>query len=161
MICKNCGNQLNEGDKVCGRCGSVVHVQTKKNGKKFLPSFILGLIASIFGIGGGFFMTMCSSFYSSGNAAFILIFGGSIVGLIGACQCLKNVLIGSILELVAAVMIIICAYGPIGGDFMTVLSMILFIASGAIGMIYFFVSKKLWNPIFIQALAIFPHLSLW
>lgn len=111
---------------------------------KFLPSFILGLIGSIFGILGGFCTTLCTSFSSSsrGNMAFILIIGGSIVGLIGACQCLKNVRRGSILQLIAALMIIICAYGISGADFQTVLAMLLLLFGGAIGLIRSFIVKK-------------------
>jgi len=87
MYCKNCGAQINNVDGICPECSA----NNKEKSGGFMPSFILGLIGAIFGLGGGMCMTMCSSFYSSGNAAFILIFGGSIVGLIGACKCLKNV----------------------------------------------------------------------
>lgn len=117
---------------------------TRQNNEpdKFLPSFILGLIGSIFGIFGGFCTTLCTSLSSKGNAAFILIIGGSIVGLIGACQCLKKVRLGSILQLIAALMIIICAYGITGSDLQTVLAMLLFLFGGAIGLIRSFIVKK-------------------
>lgn len=135
MHCKNCGTEIKDGDqRICPNC----HQQLmNKIAQRFLPSFILGLIGSLFGIAGGFCMTMCSSLYSSGVSAFVLIFGGSVVGLIGACQCLKNVKIGAILEIIAAIMITICAYGPIGGDLATVLAMILFYISGIVGIIYY------------------------
>lgn len=108
MYCKKCGTELrNEDNGICPNC----HNQTiDKDKLKFLPSFILGLIASLFGISGGFCMSVCSSLYSSGISAFVLILGGSVLGLVGACQCLKNVRLGSVLQLIAAVMITICAY---------------------------------------------------
>ena len=81
-------------------------------------------------------MTMCTSLYSSGVAPFILILGGSVLGLVGACKCLKNARKGSLMQLIAAVMIIICAYGITGADISTIIAMVLFVISGVIGMIY-------------------------
>ena len=74
--------------------------------------------------------------------AFFLIFGGSIVGLIGACRCLKKATSGSILELVAAVMLIICAYGASGSDFMTVIALLLLLVGGIVGLIFSFARKR-------------------
>lgn len=87
-------------------------------------------------------MTMCSSLYSSGTSAFVLILGGSIVGLIGACKCLKNAKQGSILEIIGAIMIIICAYGITGSDFSTIIGMVLLLISGIIGLIYSLLKTK-------------------
>ncbi len=87
-------------------------------------------------------MTMCTSLYSSGMSTFILIFGGSIVGLIGACKCLSNVKVGSILQLIAAIMIIICAYGITGSDISTIVAMLLFLTSGVIGLVYGIIKNK-------------------
>ncbi len=100
-----------------------------------LPAFILGLIGSIFGILGGFCTTACASIFSSGTAPLIMIFGGSIVGLVGACMCLNKAKIGSILQILAAVSIFICAYTISGADLMTVLGMLLLAAGGLIGFV--------------------------
>lgn len=141
-ICKNCGNQINDGETFCPKCGNAIPVHKQNEKVKFLPSFILGLIASIFGIGGGFCTSMCTSLVRMGGAPLILIFGGSIIGLIGACQCLNNVKIGSVVELIAAVMMIICLYFITGGDMMSIMSMLLFLIGGVIGLIYAFLIKK-------------------
>lgn len=143
MKCKNCGAKITTGNEgVCQNCGAKLPDNKSLNQVGFLPSFIIGLIASLFGIAGGFCMTMCSSFYTSGMEAFVLILGGSIVGLVGACKCLKNAKIGSILELIGAIMIIICAYGITGSDMQTVVAFVLFIISGVIGLIYSLVKTK-------------------
>lgn len=131
MKCKNCGVELtNTNAELCPNCIN------KAGGIKFIPSFILGLIGSLFGISGGFCMTMCTSLYSSGMSAFLLIFGGSIVGLVGACKCLKDAKKGSILEIIGAIMIIICAYGITGSDISTLFGMLLLLIGGIIGLIY-------------------------
>lgn len=169
MYCKNCGKEITEHTKYCDNCGcstdaksnnlNTEHKQTdiseEKVRNKCLPAFILGLIASIFGMLGGLCMTMCtgaiegisSSLYPSNSLAnlastfaFIFIFCGSIVGLIGACLCLNKVLKGSILQIVAALMIIIYAYGMAGAEFMTILSMLLFLAGGIIGIVFWFMN---------------------
>ncbi len=139
--CKSCGNILSDCDTFCPRCGNPVYPVKKDDAGKFLPSFILGLIASIFGMGGGLCVTMIDSFGGSGVAPFLLIFGGSIVGLVGACKCLTDVKKGSILELIAALLIIICAFGITGGDIGTVLALLLFAVGGAVGFIHS-VTKK-------------------
>lgn len=107
-----------------------------------LPSFIIGLVASLFGIMGGLCTTMCDSLVHSGVAPFILIVGGSVVGLVGACLCLNKAKIGSILQFVAAILIIICAYGISGAEFMTIFAIILYIVSGIIGVVFAFVVNK-------------------
>ena len=142
MKCKNCGTELTGTNaELCPNC--INKANGNNGGIKFLPSFILGLIGSLFGISGGFCMTMCTSLYSSGMSAFLLIFGGSIVGLVGACKCLKDVKKGSILELIGAIMIIICAYGITGADISTVFGMLLLLIGGIIGLIYsVFKTKK-------------------
>lgn len=169
MYCKNCGKEIPEHSKYCDKCGcstdtqlnnlNTEHKQTdiseEKAKNKCLPAFILGLIASIFGMLGGYCMTICtgacagavssfgpisSSASSASTFAFIFIFCGSIVGLIGACLCLNKVLTGSILQIVAALMIIIYAYGMVGAEFMTILSMLLFLAGGIIGIVYWFMN---------------------
>lgn len=145
MYCKKCGNELKEGEQFCGKCGanaSGTIISQEKNQTKCLPAFILGLIGSIFGIFGGLCTTMCLSLSSRGDAAFILIFGGAIVGLIGACLCLNKPKIGSVLELVSALMMIICAFGITGSDFMTVIAFLLMLVGGIIGAVYAFIIKR-------------------
>ena len=107
-----------------------------------LPSFILGLVASLFGIMGGLCTTMCDSLISNGVAPFVLIVGGSVIGLVGACLCMNKAKIGSILQFVAAILIIICAYGVTGAELMTIIAMILFVISGIVGVIFAFVINR-------------------
>ena len=142
MYCKNCGAQIPDGEKTCPNCKFQMSSPSGKAKLRFLPSFILGLIGTLFGISGGFCMTICSSLYSSGTAAFILILGGSIVGLVGACKCLNNAIIGSILQIIAGIMIMICAYGITGSEISTILAMLLFLISGIIGLIYGIIKNK-------------------
>lgn len=142
MKCRKCGTLIPEGSIICPNCGEKAEFNGNSKKIKFLPSFILGLIASLFGISGGICMTMCTSLYSSGWATFILILGGSIVGLIGACKCLSNAIVGSVLQLIAAVMIIICAYGITGSEMSTVVAMLLFLISGGIGLIYGIIKSR-------------------
>lgn len=141
--CSNCGAEMINGEKYCSNCGAEVKINgcsefAEKNTKKikFLPSFIIGLIGSIFGIFGGMCMTMCAAFYSSSAEALIFILGGSVVGMVGACTCLKDTKKGSILELIGAVMIIICAFGITGAEFQTILALILLLISGIMGLLY-------------------------
>ncbi len=148
MYCNKCGNEVKEGEQFCQKCGSKVNegnsLQNQKNPQKCLPAFILGLIGSIFGIFGGLCTTMCVGIASSslGNSAFILIFGGAIIGLIGACLCLNKVKIGSIMELASALMMIICAYAITGADIMTIIALLLLLVGGVIGAVYGFVIKR-------------------
>ena len=142
MYCKNCGAQIPEGETICPTCKSQNSSVKSEIKSRFLPSFILGLLATLFGVSGGLCMTMCSSIYSSGMSAFILILGGSIVGLVGACKCLNNAIVGSILQIIAGIMIMICAYGITGSDMSTVVAMLLFLISGAIGIIYGIIKNK-------------------
>lgn len=166
MFCPNCGNEIPDGAQFCGKCGcstngKVDNPQNTPNYNKqyntaphnntpavshedrFLPAFILGLIGGIFGIFGGYCTTLCTCYSArSSNAAFFLIFCGSILGLIGACLCLKKALIGSIIELAAAIMIIICAYGISGSEFMTILALLLFLAGGITGIIFSVINRR-------------------
>ncbi len=155
MYCKNCGSFVADNIEICPQCGfrqqapqqapqptAYQTANPQKPDRRFLPSFILGLMAAIFGIPGGLCVTMCTSFGADGGvAAFILIFGGSIVGLIGACKCLSDAKVGSIIQLVAAAMIIICAFGITGGEIGTVLALVLFLVSGLIGLVYSLMKK--------------------
>ena len=171
MFCHKCGNEMGDNEKYCSKCGAENKEYDggrEQNGRsapsieaendynmqhklhrtgseeRCLPAFILGLIGSIMGIFGGFCVTMCASMamVNMGGAAFIFIFGVSVVGMIGACQCLKNVKRGSILQLIGAVMIIICAYGITGADLMSVLAFLLLLIGGIIGLVDYYVIKK-------------------
>lgn len=171
MFCPKCGNEMGENEKFCRKCDAEIQennqegrkneysdtsvepnnryslkndLYSSKSEERCLPAFIIGLIGSIMGIFGGFCVTMCASMAMArtGGAALLLIFGGSIVGMIGACQCLKNVKIGSILQLIGAVMIIICAYGITGADFMSILAFLLLLIGGIIGLVDHYVIKK-------------------
>lgn len=145
MKCTKCGKENDNSSTFCGSCGSSLFSDTQNNTPKStsddrcLPSFILGLIGSIFGILGGICTTMCSAFDS--NGAFIMIVGGSTIGLIGACQCLKRAKIGSVLELVGVVMIIMRAFTA-GAEFITVIGMIFLALAALIGLGHTFLSKR-------------------
>lgn len=102
--------------------------------QRSLPAFIIGLIGSILGMMGGLCTSMCD-FRTGGNAPFILIFGGAVVGLIGSCMCLNKAKTGSILQLVGALMMIICAYGITGAEFMSIFGFVLLLTGGIIGLI--------------------------
>lgn len=153
MFCKSCGKQLADHVRFCPYCGdAVVAAQTpahvpapapekaKANELRCLPSFILGVTGSTFGMLGGICTTMCS--FGSGGSAFFFIFGGSIIGLIGACLCFKKAKIGSLLELLGALMIIYRAFFDGGSEFMSVFALILLLFGGLIGVVYSFLIKR-------------------
>lgn len=162
MFCSNCGNEIKEEDAFCQYCGTKnpqYNLQTsqregetdyinyqKQDGSmietsRCLPAFIVGLIGSILGIFGGLCVSMCDT-RTGGNAPFVLIFGGSVIGMVGACQCLKHVKRGAVLQLIAAVMIIICAYGITGADLMSVFAFVLLLAGGIIGLLKVYIFDK-------------------
>lgn len=148
-FCNTCGKQLMEGELVCTQCGTParnanqnsapVYVQPK-NPNASIPAFVLGLIGAIFGLFGGLCVSACASVGGNEAAPLLLIVGGSIVGLIGACMCFKKAKKGAILELVAAVMIAICAFGITGADFSTLIGMVLLAIGGLVG--FLTVNKK-------------------
>ena len=82
---------------------------------------------------------MCSVFDS--NSAFIMIVGGSVIGLIGACMCLTKAKIGTILEMVGVLLIIIRAYSS-GAEFLTVVAMVFLVLAVLIGLGHTFLSKR-------------------
>lgn len=146
MFCKKCGQEIEGGVQFCPNCGNPSsesqELTLKKEEKlRCLPSFILGLIGSLFGMFGGICTTMCS-FGSSSNNAFFLIVGGSLIGLIGACLCLNKAKLGSILETAGALMIIYRAYFKGGSDFMTVIALVLLLLGGIVGLVYAFLIKR-------------------
>lgn len=147
MFCKKCGMEIEENVQFCNHCGAQTEqkethcVNAFMKQEKCLPAFILGLIGSIFALFGGFCTTMCTvlSFFG-GNATFILIFCGSIIGIVGACLCLSRNRLGSSLELLSALMIMLCAFGR-GAGLMCVFGFLLLLAGGIIGMVFSFIKK--------------------
>ena len=143
MICKKCGKILEDSTQFCDNCGTSTtsSAKTKNETIKCLPSFILGLIGSILGMFGGLCTTMCDVL-GGGNAPFLFIFGGSVIGLIGACMCLSKARLGSVLELIGSLMIIYCAFFKTGSGIMTVFGLVLLLAGGLIGVVYSFIIKR-------------------
>lgn len=137
MKCTHCGHESSENTTNCTQCGKPFNNSTEQ---RCLPSFILGVVGSLFGILGGICTTMCSVVGS--NNAFFLIVGGSLIGLIGACLCMKKAKIGSILEIVGALMIIYRAYFKGGSDFLTVIALLFLLFGGLIGLVYAFIIKR-------------------
>ncbi len=146
-FCQKCGKEIKDDCKFCPVCGTEQLSDEKSSAQlsvekkeKCLPSFIIGLIGSILGMFGGLCTTMCSC-GSSSNSAFLLIFLGSIVGMIGTCLCLNKSKIGSLLQLLGAVMMIIHAYSK-GAEFLTVFGFVLLLFAGIIGVIYSFLIRR-------------------
>lgn len=117
-------------------------MNSSNGNNSFLPCFVLGLIAGIFGILGGLCVTMCysgaitSQGKALGDMAFFMILGGSILGLVGACKSLKKLKTGAIMQLIAGILIMVCAFFFSGADFMSLLAMFLFIISGVLGIFH-------------------------
>jgi len=114
--------------------------------RKSIPAFIFGLIGGILGILGGLCDSACAAVESgvttgstdAGYIPLILVVGGSIIGLIGACLCFKKANTGGIMELAAAVMIAISAFAVGGATTLSVVALVLFALGGILAMI----SKK-------------------
>lgn len=134
MFCKNCGSKLSEDAIYCGNCGTAIHEvpnTVTDNSSRFLPSFILGLIGSIFAFLGG----ACTAACTGRDAAMFLIMFGGVVGMIGACKCLNKIKKGAIIELVAALMIFVCFFIT-GSEYMGMLGFLFLLCAGIIGLIY-------------------------
>lgn len=147
MFCKKCGKEIDGNMRFCPYCQEpTTNVQVNAPEQKTaqlrcLPSFILGLIGSIFGILGGVCTTMCTIGKSS-NDAFLLIVGGSVIALIGACLCLNKAKLGSVLEVIGTLMIIFRAFSH-GAEFMTVFAIVFLVLASLIGVVYsFFIKSK-------------------
>ena len=152
-FCKSCGCQLEDGVTFCGACGKAQNAsfsqatypapqgtanpypQPNTNINKSIPVFVLGLIAGVFGLFGGLCVSACYSFGGQEGLPLIMLVGGSIVGLVGACIAMKDARKGSLLELIAAVMMAICVFGFTGSGFMTLVSMALFVVGGLVGLL--------------------------
>lgn len=161
-FCLKCGKELESGARFCNNCGASVYKNvstaysnsTQNNGedpkkdlsgyinsnRRCLSAFIIGLIGSIFGMFGGLCTTMCSC-GSASNTAFLLIFCGSIAGMIGSCMCLNKARTGSIMQVCAALVIAFRVYNG-GAEIMSILSWILLLIAGIIGIIKSFVIDK-------------------
>ncbi|MEE1186931.1 MAG: hypothetical protein UHN02_06080 [Acutalibacteraceae bacterium] len=141
-FCDKCGKEVMDETVVCPECGATIG---KKLGKtketKCMPAFILGLIGAIFGLFGGICVTACYSFGGNDGAPMFFMIGGSLIGLIGSCLCFKKAKFGSILEIVAAVMIAYCAFTVTGADITSLVGMLLLGVGGAIGLVMSLSSK--------------------
>ena len=104
-----------------------------------LPAFIIGIVGSLFGMMGGICMTMCSIFDS--NAAFFMLFGGSLISMLGTCFCFKKTRVGSPLLTIGTLMVIIRAYSE-GGEFMTVFGIVLMVTATLISAVFCIPFKK-------------------
>ncbi|MBQ9774152.1 MAG: zinc ribbon domain-containing protein [Clostridia bacterium] len=157
-FCAKCGNELGKDERYCSRCGTdfndaiqhQVGAQNPKSEnlpssnavfgyfleyKKCLSAFIVGLIGSIFGMFGGICTSMCSCFSSSASgSAFLFIFGGAVIGLIGSCMCLNKARIGSVLQLIGTLMIIIRAFA-LGAEFFTIFSFLILLTASGISLV--------------------------
>ena len=104
-------------------------------GSRSMPAFLIGLIAGVLGLFGGLCVAACYSFGGDGSLPLIMLVGGSVVGLIGACIALRNARRGALMELAAALMMAVCVFGFTGSGFMTLVSMILFAVGGLVGLL--------------------------
>ena len=173
-FCSQCGKELDAGVQFCAWCGTKLNgdvsgVDTKQNTscknqkmldfiannkvlsylftyKKCLPAFIIGLVGGILGMFGGLCTTMCSFSSSAGNSAFLLIFCGAVIAVVGSCLCLTKARIGSAVQLLGTLMIIIRAFSHNGAEFLTIFSFVFLLVASVIGIIssYFpdFINKK-------------------
>lgn len=137
MKCPHCEKELSENAVFCDNCGKmIVNVNAlTRNRIRCVPAFVLGLMGGIFAILGSACLGACT-LGLLGDAYLIYMVAG-ILGIVGACKCLKNTKIGMLFEFASALLIIIVAYFMrYGAEFMTLIGMILFIAAGIVGLIY-------------------------
>lgn len=139
--CGKCGNQIVDESVVCPCCGDRIEDSCPNSvaAKGSLPAFILGLIGSIFGLFGGLCVFACLGIVGKGAISLPLMVGGSVIGLIGACKCLKDAKKGSIMQFIAAAMIFICGIAFTGADAMSIIGMIVLTIGGIVG----FVTSKI------------------
>ncbi len=161
MRCIRCGAEAGDGDAICKNCGAPLGTpngaagninsqgriyqngtggkgsgqESRNNAGGNSPE------SGYQNYGGGLCTSMCD-FRTGGNASFVLIFGGAVVGLIGSCMCLNKARTGSVLQLVGALMMIICAYGITGAEFMSIFGLILLLTGGIIGIVQSYFIKK-------------------
>ena len=143
-FCVHCGKELASDASFCMNCGNVVSDQTaagpsgtNKNAanQRCLPAFVVGLIGSIFGLFGGMCVSACYSLSGNDGVPMFFLVGGSLIGLIGSCMCFSKARLGAILQLVAAGMIAICAFGITGADVTTLMGMLLLGVGGVVGLL--------------------------
>lgn len=135
-FCEKCGKEVKDEAVVCPECGAAIERKpAKTKGTRCMPAFILGLIGAIFGLFGGFCVSACYSFGGNEIAPMFFMIGGSLVGLVGSCMCFNKAKLGSILEIIAAVMIAYCAFTITGADITSLVGMLLLGVGGVVGLI--------------------------
>ncbi|MBQ3202051.1 MAG: zinc ribbon domain-containing protein [Clostridia bacterium] len=145
MFCKHCGQKLEENAVFCGACGkrqdvTIIDSQPNQSANAgSVAAFVVGLIAAIFGLFGGLCVSACYGVGGQDGTPLLMLVGGSMLGLVGACVSLKNARPGALMELGAAVVMAICAFGITGADFMSLVAIALFLVGGLVG---FFTAKK-------------------
>lgn len=140
--CEKCGKEVMDGAVVCQECGAAIEKnQIKQIGTRCMPAFILGLIGAIFGLFGGICVSACYSFGGNDGTPMFFMIGGSLIGLIGSCMCFNKAKFGSILEIIAAVMIAYCALTITGADIASLVGMLLLGVGGVVGLIMSMSSK--------------------
>lgn len=164
-FCPKCGMQLQPGQNFCMRCNGQVgntgfvgnigqsgysgnanpaentaqSVNVKKKSNGYIPAFVLGLIGSIFGLLGGICVSACYSFGGNDAVPMIMLIGGSLIGMLGACIGFKFARSGAILEITGTLLMAICAFTITGADIMTLLAIAMMGISGIIALIMSFV----------------------
>lgn len=163
--CQKCGAVTN-GENFCQSCGAQLNASSQPQAPqagypqyqppayasppananpsaqapagRSVAAFVVGLIGSIFGIFGGLCVAACYSGTGNDTVALLFLIGGSLLGLFGACTCMKKATNGGMMQLAGALLIAICAFGITGADFATLIGMFLLAVGGIVGL----VSKK-------------------
>lgn len=152
-FCPKCGMQLQPGQNFCSHCNgqtdysvnsnfaenTTQSVRAKKKSKGYTPAFVLGLIGSIFGLFGGICTTACYGFGGNDTVPMIMLIGGSLIGMIGACIGFKIAKAGAVLEITGTLLMAICAFTITGADIMTIVAIAMMGISGIIALIMSFV----------------------
>ena len=134
--CVKCGKEVTNEAAVCQECGAAIEGKSSKaTGTRCTPAFILGLIGGILGLFGGICVSACYSFGGGSDAPVFLMIGGSLIGLIGSCMCFSKAKLGSVIEIIAAVMIGYCAFAITGADINSLVGMLLLGVGGIVGLI--------------------------
>lgn len=111
--------------------------------KKSIPAFVLGLVGAIFGILGGLCDSVCAaaeSTLTTGDASagyipLILVVGGSILGLVGACLCFKKANKGGIMQIIAAAAILVSVIAFGGASTLSYVALACMAVGGLLGLI--------------------------
>ena len=151
-FCPKCGMEIQPGQMFCPYCSTQVAntnsmgnmsqpTVEKKKTTGYIPAFILGLIGSVFGILGGICVSACYSFTGNDTAPMVMIIGGSLIGMVGACIGFNFPLPGAVLEIAGTLLMSSCVFTITGADIMTLLAIALLGISGIIALIMSFVNK--------------------